>query len=131
MATDYVLSAPYSLKGTKGGAGDVVAVMWQRFYKSFTTPNKSVIYAIIDIRNAVWGGAAMQKNLILRDAALLIQLGYDADGAMVTDKWVRVVVPLPANTTVEVRIEQYVRHLGGGVNRGGYLWLDDFKIISK
>jgi hypothetical protein len=144
VATDYVLSTPYSVKMT-GRDNAATSVTGQRecrsrLYKSFTTPNKDTVYAIADIRYAAYAsGNMMGKNLqIARDTTLLIFIGrpYDTVGTVYipANKWVRLVVPLPKNTTLEIRlIMSVLKYYSGGVEpyQDHYLWLDDFKIISK
>ena len=130
VATDYVLSSPYSIKATHtasfttGGAG--------RMYKSFNTPNKDTIYAVADIRMSareVYGFASILE--LKHDDTLLIHLGKASNIAnqLPKDRWIRLVAPLPKNSTVEIRIsfEWYDQ----GFPKSAYQWLDDFKIISK
>lgn len=132
VATDYVLSPPYSLKFSQdvGGFSDGRV----RLYKSFTTPNKSVVYAIIDFR-ASGTSAIYLKNLAVKlSDTLLVFIGkpYAATATMdyPKDKWMQIVVPLPANTTIEIRIV-YESYNGTSSISTHYGWLDDFKIISK
>jgi hypothetical protein len=137
VATDYVLSPPYSLRMKQYFAATGLGQKRARLYKSFTTPNKDKIYAIMDIRvGSTDPTYHYQKNLrIQQDTTLLIWLGKPYDTATADyipeGKWIRVVVPLPKNTTLEIRIihEAYAASSGSGIYL--YLWLDDFKIISK
>ena len=138
VVSDYVLSALYSIKMTQrfeigipgGGEGR------GRLYKSFATPNKDIIYAIIDIRAGEDASFRQKYLLVQGDATTLIYLGrpfdtVDADYVPV-NKWIRIVIPLPKNTTVEIRIVQDgLKVADGTVARQCYLWMDDFKIISK
>jgi hypothetical protein len=133
IATDYVLSAPYSLKMKPcwygGGEG--------RSYisKSFSTPNKSKIFAIADVRMAHQSGSngGLKTLRIQNGTAVLVFLGkpYDTVASanyIPKDKWMRIVVPLPANASVDFRIDlDYYT----GTGYEAYLWLDDFRIISK
>jgi hypothetical protein len=144
VATDYVLSAPYSLKTSgRGAAGEAewrrYRVQW-RTYKSFTTPNKAKVFAVIDVRLGAYegGGTLRFKNLqVQRDGDVLVYLGrpYTADNVefIPRNKWIRIVVPLPSNTTLELRVvyeaDDYT--YTGEPYHYGYLWMDDFKIISK
>ena len=132
VAVDYVLSVPYSLKMTTDGGG-VAGEKRNRIYKSFTTANKPKVYAILDLRATPYAGANYLKYLVIRrDSTILIFLGRPGDAAAVEymprDKWMRIVTPLPTNTTLEI---QAALHFYAGGVRISYLWLDDFKIISK
>jgi len=129
-ATDYVLSTPYSLR-TDSRCSTVSGRVRTRTYKSFTTPNKNKVYAILDLR---CGGAARStKYLTVNNGdTVLVYIGRPYD-AVVADyypknKWRRVIVPLPKNTSVEVRI---VVDFYQSSDAESYSWLDDFKIISK
>jgi len=146
VATDYVLSTPYSCKMTQlysyDGYNQDRGPVRARLYKSFTTPNKTNIYAILNVRfsstfsGSVW---AYNKNLIFKkDTDTLVFLGKPYDTVhshyISKDKWIRVVIPLPSNSTFEIRISH--EYLCSNITSGmqyyyGYLWLDDFKIISK
>jgi hypothetical protein len=140
VATDYVLSAPYSCKITQFSL-DGTYLVRSRLYKSFATPNKATIYAIMDIRNGLnvtstYG--VLVYNKINRDTTPLILLGQPEEAFIpsidyfVRNKWIRIVIPLPANTTVEIRIIQQIgNRRPAPVDVYSYLWLDDFRIISK
>ena len=137
---DYVLSPPYSIRlrqyTTLTGTYEARA----RLYKSFTTPDKNVVYAIINLRSQLepvgttW---AYNKYLkIQRDATVLIYLGRPYDTVQVhyfpNAKWLRVVVPLPKNTTVQVRIVHSLVNYRSAVAVARMdMYIDDFKIISK
>jgi hypothetical protein len=131
VTTDYVLSTPYSLKIVTGTGQ--YSRQRIRVYKSFTTPNKDNVYAIFNVRLGAIADAVVTKNLtIKRDDTILIFLGRAWDDLFQSNyvpanKWLRIVVPLPKNTTLEIRIiaEFYV------YNYKGTIWQDDFKIISK
>jgi hypothetical protein len=131
VATDYVLSTPYSLKVVTGTG--IYSRQRVRVYKSFTTPNKDKVFAIIDLRlSCTYTDSNRIKNArVQRDDALLVFIGkpYDGIDADYTprDRWIRVIVPLPKNTTLELRvIAEYITY-----NYNGVIWLDDFKIVSK
>lgn len=131
VVTDYVLSAPYSVKMTMSHDGYPVR---DRLYKSFTTPNKDVVYAIIDVRVSKTGVKTSTENLkIQRNTATLVYLGgpayIDTVNLVPINKWLRIVVPLPKNTILELRIVLQLRIYA--LEDKGYLWLDDFKIVSK
>jgi len=151
VATNYVLSPPYSCQLSIAhyngyGAGTYYAWLRGQLYKAFTTPNKPKVFAIADVRiNLVpqYDGYAFPygKQLqILNGTAVLISLGKAPDNVaseyFPRQKWVRVVFPLPANTTLTLKIlfALLVRiSITGSLpqTNTAYLWLDDFKIISK
>jgi hypothetical protein len=146
VATDYVLSPPYSCKMTQtyySASYGTRAQLRARLYKTVTTPDKDVVYAIFDIRvstnKIIEAQTTRSKNLrIQKDSEVLIFLGkpYDTVNAdyIPENKWVRIVIPLPKNVTIELRIvhEYSVYVLSTGYNYySGFVWLDDFKIISK
>lgn len=137
VVTDYVLSAPYSIRMTQSAVG--AGPLRGRLYKSFTTPNKRVVYAIIDMRlgKDPAGYRGWDKNVrVQRDGAIIVYLGrpYDAVEARYfpNDKWVRVVTPLPKDTTLEMRLVHEI-YAANALSTAylSYLWIDDFKIISK
>jgi len=124
VATDYVLSTPYSAKVSVSYISNQVRT---RLHKNFTTPNKNKVFAIANIRE----GATYTKNLrIQKDDDILVWLGRPYDDVtqdyVPADKWLRVVVLLPKNTTLNFRIVEERRSTGTR-----YFWMDDFMIISK
>jgi hypothetical protein len=140
VSTDYVLSAPYSLRATYSQTS-----AWQemrdRIEKALVTPAKDKIFAIADIRlftdslyNHAW--AALKYAEILEDSVVLIFLGRpftaDLTEFLPRNKWMRLVVPLPKSTslTFKIVLDAYVY---GTTEYAGFIrtWLDDFKIISK
>jgi len=136
--TDYVLSPPYSI-GNVANWSPVSSVPGEsrlRIYKSFTTPNKSQIFGIVNFRTLGENYLKLKYIEIRRDSTVLIHIGrtfdmVDAEYAP-EGKWMRIVVPLPANTTFEFRIIlDYLRTAPSGLDDWGHWWLDDFKIISK
>jgi hypothetical protein len=125
VATDYVLSPPYSLRWSwsQSTGPSPVYNSGVRMQKSFTTPNKDKVFAIIDLRA---GGVAQYWSItIQKDSDTLIYLYYPP-----TNKWMRIVVPLPKNSTVVLNFANYV-YFPANTTGTTYLWLDDFKIISK
>lgn len=109
VATDYVLSTPYSLKNTVSGTHAGGAQTRARIGKSFTTPNKDIVYAIMDIRMHHGGGqGGIQNCKVQWNSTLLIFLGKPYDGTssgyVPENKWIRIVVPLPKNTAVDIRL---------------------------
>ena len=142
VVNDYVLSTPYSIKMLNPtGPSSQTSEQAGRLYKSFTTPNKDTVYAIIDVRISIpyvaYVGPSYSKYIrVNRDGTVLVFLGrpYDAVEANYAplNKWMRIVVPLPKNVTTELRIifgMVYIANAYGAWR--GYLWLDDFKMISK
>ena len=105
----------------------------KRLWKQFTTADKPVVYAILDLRQAHGGGQYSKFIKVQRDAVDLVFLGrpYNIllEQYFVWDKWFRVVVPLPRNTALELRVIQ--DWYTGAAPKGVWLWMDDFKIISK
>jgi len=150
VATDYVLSTPYSLKGIRNDG--IVDVGYEAYLNYFR---------------------------ILKDSDVLIHCGYydtfpggggslDSTTDFVPrDKWMRAVVPLPKNTALTLHAYLHARRRKAGFiyyyavdlykafttankdkvfaifdlrfsgaklgnnTRDYYMWLDDFKIISK
>lgn len=137
VATNYVLSPPYSLRmiQRRSTGGDVE--MRARIEKTFTTPNRDIVYAIIDMRH--FGSEAYLAQTwtnfcqIKRDTTTLMFLGrpWAQTGhfhSFPPNRWLRAIVPLPKNTTLTLSISQSMRPYNRPI---GYLWIDDFKVISK
>jgi len=131
--TDFVLSPPYSCKMTQRGGAQVQ--IRARLYKSFTTPDKNYVYAIIDLRFRDQADNYTKFIRTQRNTTVLVFLGrpYDsaAEAYITEDKWMRIVIPLPRNTTLEIRIVHSYHQSVIGLGNENYLWIDDFKIISK
>lgn len=133
IATDYVLSPPYSAKLEYWNETSSYAI--SRMSKTFETPNKSKVFAIMDFRGSfLFPDTHYIRAVQIRNGGVvLVQIGEwssaEAD-AMPKDKWMRVVVPLPPNSSVDLRIAAY-GYRGAIPCHSCYLWLDDFKIISK
>lgn len=135
VAIDYVLSTPYSLKLTSqtGYYTDYCEI-----YKDFTTPDKNKVFAIFDVRvsheKPPTDGVIQQLN-IRRNTTVLVFLGRRVQMSrgegdfLPRNKWLRIVVPLPRNTSLTLRVRVYSASIGTDYDT--YLWLDDFKIISK
>jgi len=144
VATDYVLSTSYSLKMSNRyriGAA-VYREQRVRIEKEFTTPDKTTVYAIINLRFATSEDAQGEGWLkylnIKEDTTTLIHLGRSYDTVrehyFPNNKWLRLVVPLTVNTTLTVKfiIDCFGYHISGANSTAYYyVWLDDFKIISK
>jgi hypothetical protein len=146
IAADYVLSAPYSLKITDRVQVNMQAAAtfycWikAKMYKQFSTPNKTKIFAVADVRISMDPATRYGKLLELdKDSTVLIKLGKEPDTETTAyfphDKWVRLVVPLPANTTLTLSLIAAIygsKYLNVSPSYFYlYFWLDDFKIISK
>jgi hypothetical protein len=130
LATNYVLSPPYSLELTaETPAGSSVTsnpVYWA--YKQFTTPNATKAFAIIDMRNDISGIAVLQNVQVLIGSTVYVEV-VNTSGIIQT-KWIRMVIPLPMNTTFTI----YIQASGtstGNTDRLWHSWLDDLKIIHK
>lgn len=132
VVNDFVLSPPWAvmMKQRKD-----VASARARLWKQFTTPDKNQVYAIINWRisdndHAVVGHKYLEMR---RDAIILIYLGTTAGGLTVdqlpTLDWKRTVFPLLRDTILEVQIAHH--WTSNPFVREAYLWMDDFKIISK
>jgi len=132
VATDYVLSAPYSLKFSLSIGGQTEGRV--RFYKSFIIPDKNVIYAIIDVRAGATGYIYSKNLKVQTDTTVLTFIGRPLNTNEVNDyplnKWLHIVVPLSPNTTIEIRIVFDVYNTSANVYNM-YGWLDNFQIISK
>ena len=138
IANDYVLSVPYSYKLNNKSNTYSPADCRTRVYKSFDTPNKSVVFAIVNFRMSYYSGSDMRNKYVAvdRNTSRLVFLGrpYDAvkEDYLPKDKWMRTVVPLPKNTTLELGIiVSHLRASPGTANDFAYWWMDIFKIISK
>lgn len=136
VASDFVLSPPYSLKMTSHATW-LADHSKNKIYKSFTTPNKTTIYVIFNLRFNVSSPTNYQwaKEIeILRDATVLCHLGkaydYVYSHYVPLAKWLRLVIPLPASSTIALSVTLHSYCLPTGVYEQ-YIWLDDFKIISK
>jgi len=135
IATDYVLSTPYSIKMTSQGPL-ATAQVESRIKKDFTTPNKSKVFAIFDVRasgNAI--DSPLENLQIRKDASPLVSLGIPnattTGHKFPSDRWIRIVVPLPANTTLTLDVYLLFRDTQPSIKTVAYAWMDDFKIISK
>lgn len=144
VVTDYVLSTPYSVRMRQYISKYQSPYNWclrARLYKSFVTPDRPNIFAIIDLRHSSsyqLNARPWVKNFrAQRDDTLLVWIGRpyntDADNTFPLNKWMRLVVPLPRNTTIDMRIlvEAYANVYGSGSWARVDTWMDDFRIISK
>lgn len=136
VRTSYVLSPPYSVamkeRPYTGGAG---IEMRGRFYKSFATPARANVYGIVDLRIQELDPTSTKiKNIqVKKDGVVLIFIGkpYFPTGAdeVPPSRWLRLVFPLPMDTTFEMRFS--LSHYTS--SDGSYMdfYMDDFRIISK
>ena len=144
VTTDYVLSTPYSCKmlyshDIGGGAGPYQ--IKNTLYKEFTTPNKDMVFAILNVRNDASGSTFIKAPKYLeikRDDVVLVHLGklYDTNSTtyIPLKKWTRIVVPLPTNTilTAKIVLVFCLRNPSAyDMSIDISTWLDNFKIISK
>lgn len=131
--TDYVLSAPYSLGWVTASILNVQGS--SRLYKSFTTPNRNIVYAIFDVRYLNLTYAGLKNLQWTRDypGTLLVFIGRPFDTVYAayvpSGKWMRVVVLLPKNTAVQINIVG--QHYQPDYATRSRIYVDDFKIISK
>jgi len=137
VVSEYCLSTPNSLRMDQlrtSSAGNVRG----RYYKSFTTPDRPNVYGIFDIRlwpqrtNAACYSVAVEYR---KGSDILVHLGkelgnYTSGHKLPTQKWMRIVAPLPQNQTIEIQIA-FESVYYATVNGYGCCHLDDFKIISK
>jgi hypothetical protein len=82
VVSDYVLSSPYSVKMKQKPVSGTVQVR-ARLYKSFTTPNKDTVFAVLDLRYTnitILGEYARGKNLTIKWAdSIRVFLGKPYD----------------------------------------------------
>ena len=150
VMADYVLSAPFSIRlrhrlpiSAYQAACFMYAENRERLYKSFNTPDRDTIFAIFDIRPMRVGSGGIipyvkYLSISVNDVAQ-VYLGRPVDATQVnyypTEKWFRVMIPLPRNTTVDLRITIAWRAHNSTGSSSGYaevqVYLDDFRIISK
>jgi len=132
VANDFVLSPPWSCKMTQRAAG-INLNLRARLWKLFNTPNRSTVLALIDIRNSRAANLYVKYIQIQLDGTVNVYLGKPWDTAvsdyLPIDRWTRIVVPLPGNSAVTIRIVHCLLTKAATID--AQLWLDDFKIISK
>ena len=128
--TDYVLSPPYSLRG---GNNRYASSNWLWINKTFSTPDKAMVFAVADVRYGYNVGSAQRNRVTITvDGVTRLYLGSTSDAAALSvpwNRWMRLVFPLPPNSTPEIRLR-----MDAETNVWGwtiYEWLDDFQIISK
>lgn len=124
IATDFVLSVPYSCKVEEIYNGPSA---WFSMNKSFNTPNRAKVFMIANVRfDPVYNipnflGCTM--DIIVAGTTVL-------SIAIPIKRWMRVVVPLPSNT-VGVAINLKFSGSASGWPLYIYGWQDDFTIVSK
>jgi len=131
VSTDFVLSSPYSLRGYWYSVTG--SEIYGYIQKSITTPNKPTVYAIVDIRVTPDSADIYNRGLrFQQDGTVLLALGLWTDAfadAYPRAKWIRVIIPLPGNTSITFRIRFYWR--ASTTYRNAKAWIDDFRVISK
>jgi len=127
IAEDYALSVPYSAKAHMRVTFPAWVASWQRIYKSITTPDTPEVFAIVNLRIAYEAGPRIETVKVLFAGTVLSELGYSGY-EFPTGFWLRIVVPLPRATTgtIEISVSGVTGH-----DLGWYVWLDDFKLISR
>jgi len=130
VSTDFVLSPPWALRmNTQGTAmGQTIR---GRLYKSFTTANRPTVYAIFDIRNRKGVDCSISYAYFSQNGTILVWIDTTDTYNVPLDKWMRIVVPLPGNTLLELRIVQNGRTNAYSTQPWIRLYLDDFRLISK
>jgi len=130
-STTYALSLPYALRMRQGQS---TTEKRARMYKSFTTPNRANVFAILDVRadDIGYAGPKIKYLIVGKNGDILVYYGrpYDTSGVDYVPEgvWLRYIVPLPKNTTLEVRvITDWEDNIGQLMDT----WMDDFRIISK
>jgi hypothetical protein len=112
-----------------------------RIYKSLTTPNKNEVYAYIHIRleaDRPCGGVSYKvcfKHIKIWFGKYLVYIGQPYDGNtaeyVTRSRWYRIIVPLPANTTEELRIIIDAGINAGGTSAEAYTYIDCIRILSR
>lgn len=154
---EIAISADTYIQGSKSlrvkyhayyGDPDPMRERRERIYKSFTTPDRNIVYAIINVRvtaQCLVDGCPPPDtrktqlkylNINYNGGTPLIHLGKTYDGYVEADyfprnKWMRLMVPLPKDSTIELRVVVDVGCYAGGAGCWWHTYLDDIKIISK
>lgn len=130
VSTDYVLSAPYSLRHELFTAG---ATTFQAYiFKNFNTPNRDKVLVIADVRG--YGSNVTDFRLMSGQQYIgttltdLLVVGDLVADSVPRDRWMRMVFPITPNTAnLQVRLRYRISSSWATTR----FWLDDFKIISK
>lgn len=129
----YVLSPEYSLRMTMQSG---TTTQGAKIYKQFSTPDKDVIYAIINTRTNK--GAEHHKHMneqVWSNGTVLLFIGRPKGSPYVDviplSKWTRKVVTLPRNALVTVAINWDRYDIATQQTPYSRHYMDDFKIISK
>jgi len=132
ISADFCLSSPYSFRADTRQVGGGVR---HQFQKAITTPNKNNVFAIINVRfsDAHQPGNVGLKNFqVLYNSTLLLFVGLayagNAAETLPNNRWFRVIVPLPRNTSLTLKLHCYGYSLANWDMR---TWIDDFMLISK
>ena len=132
VATDYVLSNPYSLRGIITSSLAQTTTAWYH-HLTFNTP-AGTVYAIVNVRGHANGTACYFKYLQIKNGNdILIQLGIDEASnteILTKDIWMRIVLPIPASSSVDLRVQCKWR-LGTTSSRTVSINIDDVRIVSK
>jgi len=132
VASDYVLSVPYSFRvdGMKTASGP--GELRYRIEKAITTPNRAKVLAIANLRFHDGANTGIKKIDVLQDSTIIVEVGKPVDSNY-TDyipeaRWLRIVIPLTPNVSITLK---YV--IDGYVQLNYHMWLnfDDFTVISK
>jgi hypothetical protein len=131
VATDYVLSNPYALRGIITKSGTATDVVWYHS-KTFNTP-AGTTYAVINVRAHASGTLCYLRSIrISNGTETLIQLGVYSSAnaeAVPDDIWMRIVLLLPASAAVDLRIYCYWR-VNTASSRIVSFNMDDIRIVS-
>lgn len=124
VVSDFVLSPPYSIRLS----GENINPTMVYIYKSITTPNRATVYAIANVR--LYVSTSFMRCLQVKNSdTVLLQLGKDTKASATLipiSKWMRIVVPLPTNTVVDLRYRFRINWI-----TIAYMHFDDFKVVSK
>lgn len=130
----YCLSVPNSVEMFQNSNFVPNVEIRCRLHKAFNTPNRNNVFAIANLRLRTAGATTYVKYVQVQDTGVLIlYIGQPNDNIansyLTLNLWMRVVVPLPKNAAVQVRI--VLSSWGGAAGAFHYLNMDDFTIVSK
>jgi hypothetical protein len=127
VVTDYVLTEPYSICMQQKASSP--GTLRARLYKSFTTPNRDIIFAIMGVRiNAT--ASNWNKSIQIKHGDILdVYLAGSSTNPVPANVWMKIIAMLPKNTTVEVRVVHEIAI--ADTSKYPLCWLDDFMIMSK
>jgi hypothetical protein len=130
--SNYVLSTPYSCRKVRATSSGQFAA--DRIKKTFTTSVRTTCYAIFNVRVGDNGAnLCYHKELKIRiNNVSILTLGTPSTleiQEIPKNKWLRIVVPLTPSSILLLDIFHNVYNIYPAT--GVFLWLDDFKIISR